>query len=69
MVLLSIDIKGHEVPALKSINLDRWQPAVICIEVATAAGARNDEALNYLLTHGHKIYGDMGFNAVFVRGT
>ena len=51
------------------MNLDRWQPAVICIEVATTAGARNDEALNYLLTHGHKIYGDMGFNAVFVRGT
>ena len=69
MALLSIDIEGHEVPALKSMNLDRWQPAVICIEVVTAVGARNEEALQYLLTHGYRIYGDMGFNTVFVRGT
>ena len=51
------------------MNLDRWQPAVICIEVVTAVGARNEEALQYLLPHGYKIYGDMGFNTVFVRGT
>lgn len=66
--LLSIDIEGHEVPALKSMNLDHWQPAVICIEAVTAAGERNEEALQYLLAHRYKVHGDLGLNVVFVRG-
>lgn len=67
--LLSIDIEGHEVPALKSMNLDKWQPAVICIEAVTLGGARNEKALTYLQARGYKVHGDLGLNVVFVRNT
>jgi len=65
--LLSIDIEGHEVSALRSIDLDRWRPALVCIEALTADGSRNTEALDYLLDHGYKVHSDLGLNVVFCR--
>lgn len=65
--LLSIDIEGHELPALRSIALDRWQPALICLEVATADGQRNHGALNHLTSHDYGVALDLGLNIVLAR--
>jgi len=64
--LFSIDIEGHELSALRSMNLKRWQPAVICIEALTADGGRNQAALDYLSVNGYKAFRDLGLNMVFV---
>jgi hypothetical protein len=65
--LLSIDIEGHELPALRSIDLQHWQPALICLEVATADGQRNHGALNHLMGQGYEVSLDLGLNIVLAR--
>jgi FkbM family methyltransferase len=65
--LLSIEIEGYEVQALRTMDLARWQPALVCIEALTAGGVRNSEALDYLLAHGYVVHSDLGLNVVFRR--
>lgn len=65
--LLSIDIEGHELPALKSMDLARWRPALICLEVATADGRRNEAAIAYLAQQGYETALDLGLNLVLRR--
>ena len=67
--LLSIDIEGHELPALRSIDLSRWQAALICLEVATADGHRNQDALDYVTGQGYEITLDLGLNIILGRTT
>jgi FkbM family methyltransferase len=65
--LLSIDIEGHELPALRSFNLLRWRPRLVCIEVATAEGTRNLQAVHHLQAHGYAVALDLGLNLVMQR--
>jgi FkbM family methyltransferase len=65
--LMSIDIEGHELPALKSANLARWQPAFVCLEALTATGRRNSEAIDYLVAHGYGVAADLGLNIILRR--
>ncbi len=66
--LLSIDIEGHELPALRSLDLTRWQPQLVCLEVATADGKRSVDAVQYLQAQGYGIALDLGLNLVLRRG-
>jgi len=63
--LLSLDIEGYELPALRSIDLNQWRPTFICMEVLTADGNRNELAVEYLLANGYRPVADMGLNIVF----
>jgi FkbM family methyltransferase len=65
--LLSIDIEGHELSALKSITLDKWKPAFICLEVLTPEQKRCEEPIAYLLANGYCIESDLGTNVIFRR--
>ena len=65
--LLSIDIEGHELPALRSIDLQHWRPAVVCLEALTADGKRNDAAIEYLTNNGYRVARDLGLNVFFTR--
>jgi FkbM family methyltransferase len=65
--LLSIDIEGHELPALRSLNLARWQPELVCLEVATADGKRSLDAVAHLQAQGYDIALDLGLNLVLRR--
>jgi FkbM family methyltransferase len=65
--LLSIDIEGHELPALKSIDLDKWRPVLVCIEALTATGKRNTEAIEYLVGREYEVSADLGLNVVLCR--
>lgn len=67
--LLSLDIEGHELPALRSINLDYWRPEFICMEALTADGRRNQSAIDYLSDNGYQSEVDMGLNVIFRRTT
>ncbi|MBU1222278.1 MAG: FkbM family methyltransferase [Gammaproteobacteria bacterium] len=67
--LLSLDIEGHELPALRSINLAYWRPEFICMEVLTADGRRNQAAIEYLSDNGYQPDVDMGLNVIFRRTT
>ena len=66
--LLSIDIEGHELPALRSLDLARWQPELVCLEVATADGKRSVVAVAHLQANGYEIALDLGLNLVLRRG-
>jgi FkbM family methyltransferase len=66
---LSIDIEGHELPALRSMNLEKWQPAVICLEALTQGGSRNLAAVQHLQAHGYRVHSDLGLNVILVRDT
>lgn len=65
--LLSIDIEGHELAALKSMNLEKWRPEFVCLEVLTAAGQRHERAIEFLSGHGYKAVLDLGLNLVYRR--
>lgn len=65
--LLSLDIEGHELPALRSINLVYWRPEFICMEALTANGHRNQAAIEYLSAHGYQPEVDMALNIIFRR--
>ncbi len=65
--LLSVDIEGHELSALKSITLDKWKPAFICLEAYTADGKSNEPAIRYLHENGYRVENDMGLNLLFSR--
>jgi FkbM family methyltransferase len=65
--LLSIDIEGYELPALESINLERWKPALVCLEVVTADGKKNQAAADYLLAHDYIEARNLGLNIIFKR--
>lgn len=65
--LLSVDIEGREVSALRSIDLDKWRPAIICLEVLTADGARDEGAVSHLTAHGYEICSDLGLDILFKR--
>ena len=65
--LLSIDIEGHELPALRSLDLARWQPALVCLEVATADGRRSNDAVDHLRANGYEVALDLGLNLVLRR--
>jgi FkbM family methyltransferase len=65
--LLSVDIEGHELSALKSITLDKWRPVFICLEVITANGKRNEDAIHYLVDNGYNVESDLGLNLLFHR--
>lgn len=66
--LLSVDIEGHELSALKSITLEKWQPVYVCLVPLTADGKRNEEAIRYLSANGYVIESDLGLNLLFHRG-
>jgi FkbM family methyltransferase len=65
--LLSIDIEGHELPALLSLDLAHWAPELVCLEVATADGSRSEGAIGHLQSHGYQITLDLGLNVVLER--
>lgn len=66
--LLSIDIEGFELAALQSIDLERWKPTLICLEVVTADGKHDHAPTDYLLARGYMIKMDLGLNIIFKRG-
>lgn len=65
--LLSIDIEGRELSALQSIDLSKWEPLYVCLEVTTADGTKDIGATQYLLNRGYTQSLSVGCNILFER--
>jgi hypothetical protein len=48
--LLSIDIEGGELKALQGLNIPKWRPKLVCVEVVF-----NPHAVEYLVLSGYKM--------------
>jgi FkbM family methyltransferase len=48
---LSLDIEGHEPPALEGFDIDRFHPALACVE---AKPANRERLLKYFAGHGYE---------------
>ncbi len=66
VALLCVDTEGFEARVLRSLDLDRWEPAVVCIEAVTAAGTSDDEAADVLLRAGYSLVSGTGLNHIYV---
>ena len=71
--LLTIDVEGYDFKVLKSINLAKYQPQIIVIEIHTFKldpdYLRSDEVVLYLQSYGYSLKYFATFNAYFVRNT
>jgi FkbM family methyltransferase len=66
--LLSLDVEGYELTALRTMDLDRWQPQFVCLEVQTADGSSDAAATDYLRARGYGVVRDLGLNLILQRG-
>jgi FkbM family methyltransferase len=68
---ISIDVEGLDLEIVKSINFDKYRPAVFCIETTAFdvahKGSKNEELINFMLSNGYKIYADTFVNTLFIR--
>lgn len=67
---ISIDVEGLDFEIVKSIDLQRYRPTVICVETITFSenfdGAKIEEIGCYLQQHGYFLYADTRINSIFV---
>lgn len=48
---MSMDVEGHEPPALRGFDIDRFQPELVCIE---AKPANREFIRSYFAKHGYE---------------
>lgn len=67
--LLSTDIEGLDLEIIKSLDLARFRPGVICCEGVSIFKAGNTSYIaQYLVAHGYILRGGSMVNSVFVDG-
>jgi FkbM family methyltransferase len=68
---ISIDVEGLDEEIVKSIDYDRYRPAVLCVETLVRTvdgGLQKNEAISvHLHQHGYFTYADTGVNTIYVR--
>jgi hypothetical protein len=68
---LSIDVEGVDFKVLKSLDLKRYHPEIICIECwesSRGIGAVLDsEIYQYLIKQGYELKAWLGLSTIFVR--
>ncbi|MFA6502892.1 MAG: FkbM family methyltransferase [Candidatus Paceibacterota bacterium] len=69
--ILSIDTEGYDLEILKSLDLAKYAPKILCVETLRfddrGVEQKQSEILEYLLAHGYKVYADTFINTIFVR--
>lgn len=67
---LTVDVEGLDFEIVRSLDLDRFRPALICVETLTYSESREErkrpEIVEYLLGHGYFVYADTYINTLFV---
>jgi FkbM family methyltransferase len=63
--LLSIDVEGHDCQVLRGLDLMRYKPKVIIVEL-TVGTAEGDDIRAYLLDNGYKLLYFCGLSAFFI---
>jgi len=68
--LLTIDVEGYELNILKSIDLYKYRPKVICVEsfdIEKTKKIRREELIDYIISYKYKVYADTGMNAILIE--
>lgn len=67
---LSIDVEGLDFEIIKSLDLSRYRPVVICTETLTYTNNNTEQKIGdipqYLCSNGYFIYSDTYINTIFV---
>lgn len=67
---LSVDVEGLDFEIIKSIDLKRYRPVVICVETITFSEDFDGEKINaiaeYLEQFGYLLYADTSINSIFI---
>jgi len=64
---LSLDIEGLELAALKSLNLDRYRPSLITLEmICSIAKVAQQAPTKYLVERGYELISHTGHDASFI---
>lgn len=68
---LSIDVEGLDFEIIKTIDFDKYNFKVICVESFNyspiGAGNRRVELTDYILSKNYYEYANLGLNSIFVR--
>jgi FkbM family methyltransferase len=59
--LISIDLEGKDWEVLESLDLNKYRPEMICIEV----NFNRDEIIKHMFSNGYRILGDNCLNIIF----
>ena len=65
--VLSVDAEGHDLEVLKTANLARFRPAVICVEMIYG-DPRYTDIDAYLVTHQYRYVASTPSNGIYVNG-
>ena len=67
--LLKIDVEGHDAAVLRSIDLNKYRPLIILIEIhgETVESVRNNEICKRLMSFGYSMVSLAGYNGIFIK--
>jgi FkbM family methyltransferase len=68
--LLTIDVEGYELNILKSVDLFKYRPKVICVEAYDAEETkktRREDLIDFIISYKYKVYADTGMNAILIE--
>lgn len=66
--LMSIDIEGEEINALRGARLDVFRPGVVCVEIKNVSvhTIRENELYQYMESFGYRLIAKMPLDSIFV---
>ena len=68
---LSIDIEGLDLPVLKTLDFEKYAPAVICAETISFSmsgyGEKQNDLVSFLKSQNYIVYADTHINTIFCK--
>jgi len=68
---INIDVEGLDLQIAKTINFEKFNPEVFCVETLGFAGAnkeiKNQDLIDFFLSKGYFIFADTYINTIFCR--
>lgn len=69
--ILSIDIEGMDLTILKSLNFDKYNVNIICVESVEYSidgkGCKKEDLIEFLLSKNYSEYAFTGINSIFIK--
>lgn len=69
--LLSLDIEGLDLELLQSLDFEKYQPDILCIETSRCLDERrleqDAEIITLIQNKGYKLYADTSLNSIFIN--
>lgn len=69
--LISLDIEGLELKVLNSLDLNKFNPTILCIETLTYTEDKTEKKtskiINFMVSKGYMVYADTYINTIFVN--